>query len=51
MRRSPTGCGVGDHVVLIGMMGTGKTTVGLLVAERLGRRFLDSDEQLPCSDK
>jgi len=29
--------------VLIGFMATGKTTVGKLVAERLGRRFLDLD--------
>ena len=27
-------------------MGSGKTTVGRLVAERLGRRFLDSDQQV-----
>jgi shikimate kinase len=32
------------HVVLVGMMGAGKTTVGRIVAERLGRPFLDSDE-------
>jgi shikimate kinase len=32
------------HLVLIGMMGSGKTTVGRIVAERLGRTFLDSDE-------
>ena len=31
-------------VVLIGFMGTGKTTVGRLLAERLGRRFLDLDD-------
>ena len=28
------------------MMGTGKTTVGRIVAERLGRRLVDSDEQV-----
>jgi shikimate kinase len=28
---------------LIGMMGAGKTTVGLLLAERTGTRFLDTD--------
>jgi shikimate kinase len=33
-----------NHVVLIGMMGAGKTTVGRVVAERLGRPFFDSDE-------
>ena len=34
------------HVVLVGMMGSGKTTVGRLLAERLGRPFLDSDEMV-----
>ena len=37
---------VARHLVLIGMMGSGKSTVGRLVAERLGRAFVDSDEQL-----
>ncbi|MBI1844281.1 MAG: shikimate kinase [Actinobacteria bacterium] len=32
------------HVVLVGMMGTGKTTVGRHVAALLGRPFFDSDE-------
>ena len=31
------------HVVLVGMMGVGKTTVGRRVAEALGRPFVDSD--------
>jgi shikimate kinase len=31
------------HVVLVGMMGVGKTTVGRYVAERLERRFVDTD--------
>jgi shikimate kinase len=35
-----------EHVVLVGMMGTGKTTVGRRIAERLGRPFLDSDEMI-----
>ena len=34
------------HVVLVGMMGTGKTTVGTIVARRLGRPFVDSDAQV-----
>jgi shikimate kinase len=33
----------GPHLVLVGMMGAGKTTVGRLVAARTGRAFLDSD--------
>ena len=32
--------------VLVGMMGSGKTTVGRAAAERLGWRFLDSDRQV-----
>src|SRR4051812_37088283 len=35
-----------DDIVLVGMMGTGKTTVGRLVSCRLGRPFVDSDEQV-----
>lgn len=34
------------HVVLIGLMGTGKTSVGRRVAMCLGRTFLDSDAQV-----
>jgi shikimate kinase len=32
-----------QHVVLVGLMGTGKTSVGRVLAERLGRRLFDSD--------
>ncbi len=35
-----------ERLVLIGMMGAGKTTVGRLAAARLGWRFLDSDLQV-----
>ena len=31
------------HIVLLGLMGAGKTTVGRLVANELGRPFADSD--------
>ena len=32
------------HLVLIGLMGAGKTTVGRKCAERLGRAFVDTDD-------
>lgn len=32
------------HVVLVGLMGAGKTTVGERCAERLGRPFVDTDD-------
>ena len=35
-----------EHVVLLGMMGSGKTTVGDLLAERLNRPHRDSDRDI-----
>jgi shikimate kinase len=35
-----------DHVVLVGLMATGKTTIGRELARRLRRPFVDSDEQI-----
>ena len=37
-------------IVLIGFMGAGKTTVGRLLAARLGLPFLDSDEVVETSE-
>lgn len=37
------------HLVLVGMMGSGKSTVGRLVAAQLDRPFLDSDEEVERS--
>jgi shikimate kinase len=36
----------GRPLVLVGMMGAGKTTVGRRLAARLNRPFLDSDEEI-----
>ena len=35
-----------DRVLLVGFMGSGKTSVGQLVAERLGWRFVDFDDEI-----
>jgi 5-deoxy-5-amino-3-dehydroquinate synthase len=35
-----------EHVLLLGAMGSGKTTVGALLASELGRPFIDSDFEL-----
>jgi shikimate kinase len=34
------------HLILVGLPGAGKTTVGRLVADKLGRSFLDFDEEI-----
>ncbi|MEJ8303966.1 shikimate kinase [Saccharibacillus sacchari] len=34
------------NIILIGFMGAGKTTIGQLLAEKLGRRFLDADQEI-----
>ena len=36
----------GRPIVLVGMMGAGKTTVGRRLAAKLGRHFVDSDEEV-----
>jgi shikimate kinase len=34
------------HIILVGLPGAGKSTVGRAVAEKLGRTFLDFDVEL-----
>ena len=34
------------HLVLVGLMGAGKSTVGARCAERLGRPFVDTDDEI-----
>ncbi|EFM12899.1 Shikimate kinase [Paenibacillus curdlanolyticus YK9] len=38
--------GITDKIVLVGFMGTGKSTVSRLLAEQLGWRRIDSDEEI-----
>ena len=37
------------HLVLVGLMGAGKTTVGRVVAEQLGRPLVDSDAAIEAT--
>ena len=34
------------NIIFVGMMGSGKTTVGRLLAKQLGKTFIDSDEEI-----
>ncbi|MCA1842778.1 MAG: shikimate kinase [Actinobacteria bacterium] len=38
--------GTGRHVVLVGLMGAGKSTVGRELAALLGRQLVDNDQQI-----
>jgi shikimate kinase len=38
------------HVVLVGLMGAGKSTVGPLLADRLGRSFIDLDDAVAAAE-
>lgn len=35
-----------ENIILVGMPGCGKSTVGKLLAEKLGKQFVDADEEL-----
>lgn len=35
-----------ENLILIGMPGCGKTTIGMLLAQRTGKKFVDADEAL-----
>lgn len=37
------------HLVLVGMMGAGKSTVGRILSERLGRPLVDTDQRIEAS--
>lgn len=38
-------------IVLVGLMGAGKTAIGTILAEKLGCPFLDSDEEIVAASK
>ena len=33
-------------IVLVGIMGAGKTTVGKILADRIGMQFIDADQEI-----
>ena len=39
-----------ENIVLIGMSGCGKTTIGKLLAQKLNREFIDTDEKIVKKD-
>ncbi len=40
-----------ENIVLVGMPGAGKTTIGKILAEKLGKTFTDSDDEIKKSGK
>lgn len=40
-----------QHIYLCGFMGSGKTTVGKLLAEKLGYKFVDTDQFIEKNEK
>jgi shikimate kinase len=41
---------MGDNVVLVGFMGAGKSSVGRLLARRMGRCFVETDDMIVAHD-
>jgi shikimate kinase len=41
---------MGDNVVLVGFMGAGKSSVGRILARRLGRCFVETDEMITATE-
>lgn len=39
-----------ENIVLIGMPGSGKTTIGKIIADKLSRRFIDLDEEIKAEE-
>ncbi len=39
-------CTIEGSVFLVGMMGAGKTSLGRLLAQQLGKRFIDADQEI-----
>jgi shikimate kinase len=45
-RATPRTASTGRHVVLVGLMGAGKTSVGRRLAKAMGAPFVDADEEI-----
>ncbi|HET7876852.1 MAG TPA: shikimate kinase, partial [Methylomirabilota bacterium] len=39
-----------DNIILVGFMGAGKSSVGRLLAKRLGRCFVETDEMIMAKE-
>jgi 3-dehydroquinate synthase len=46
MKNAPRNRQSSGNIILVGMMGAGKTTVGKLLSKQLGKTFIDSDEEI-----
>jgi shikimate kinase/3-dehydroquinate synthase len=45
------GTALDRHIALIGFMGAGKTTLGMQLADRMGRPFFDLDQEIERSER